>query len=256
MRIWKKIMATALSAALIAGMSMSADAKNWIDGNTPEELNNRVSTSTDEVFTPSVVTDFHASDIPALVPVSPKSLFDKMTGVDVSHYTDACTHVYVDNNGEYGPECKKALNNALYAVGAKNGATITLNLLKYEGGVYKSVAVTEQELEFKMQIPKSLRASTRDFAIIRVNADGTTSYLTDLDTDSKTVTFRTNYFDGYNVYCLAYGGTGCFDAYKPQVTQDAALPTGNVVYVVINGQYVAAKYAYDANGQIVLVPVQ
>ena len=51
--------------------------------------------------------------------------------------------------------------------------------------------------------------------MLRLNADGTVSYLTDLDADPKTITFRTNYFGTYSVYCLVYGGHGCFDAYKP-----------------------------------------
>jgi hypothetical protein len=216
MRIWKKMTALVLAAAVMVGTPLAACAKNaWIDGNTPEELTNRVTTTSGEVIWPSVVTDFHATDLAALVPITPMNVFDVETGANISQYADAATHVYVGNNREYGQIAKSALDSARWAVGAQMGPSFTMNLFLYEGGVYKPRESTIQEMDFVMEIPKSLRDNTRDFAVLRLNADGTVSYLTDLDADPKTITFRTNYFGTYSVYCLVYGGHGCFDAYKP-----------------------------------------
>lgn len=216
MKVWKKMTALVLAAAVMVGTPLAASAKNaWIDGNTPEEYTNRVTTTTGDIIWPSVVTDFHASDLTALVPITPMGVFDAETGANISYYPDASTHVYVANNREYGQLAKGALDTARYAVGAQMGPTFTMNLFLYEGGVYKSRISTVQDMEFVMEIPKSLRDNTRDYAVLRLNTDGTVSYLTDLDTDPRTVTFRTNYFGTYSLYCLAYGGHGCFDAYKP-----------------------------------------
>lgn len=216
MKIWKKMTAVALTAAVIAATPLTASAKNaWIDGNTPEDITNRVETSTGEFIAPSVVTDFYATDLVALVPVSPKGVFDAETRANVSYYADAATHVYVANNREYGQLAKSAIETARTAVGAELGPTFTMNLFLYEGKAYKPLESTTQNMTFIMEIPKSLRSVARDFAVLRLNADGTVSYLTDLDTDSRTVTFETNYFGTYSLYCLAYGGHGCFDAYKP-----------------------------------------
>lgn len=225
MKLWKKTTVLVLAAAVIAGTPLAAKAeKDWIDGNTPEvvvmgdkevEINNRVTTSAGEILWPSVITDFYATDLPALIPITPKHIFDMETRVNVSRYDDAATHVYVANNREYGQLAKAAMNNAKDAVGGQLGPAFTLNLFLYEGKAYKQQISTVQEMEFIMTIPKSLRGITRDYAVLRLNPDGTVSYLTDLDTDPKTVTFRTNYFGTYSLYALAYGGHGCFDAFKP-----------------------------------------
>lgn len=217
MKIWKKMTAMVLAAAVTVGTPLVACAEPnaWIDGNTPEEYTNRVTTTGGNIIAPSVVTDFHASDLVALVPVTPMNVFDVETRADVSYYEDAATHVYVGNNREYGQIAKGALDTACRNTGTQFGPTFTMNLFLYEGGVYKPQESTVQEMEFVLEIPKSLRNSGRDYAVLRLNADGTVSYLTDLDTDPKTVTFRTNYFGTYSLYALAYGGHGCFDAYKP-----------------------------------------
>lgn len=219
MRIWKKMTALVLAAAVAVGTPLVACAEPnaWIDGNTPEELTNRVTTTSGEIIWPSVVTDFHATDLKALVPITPMNVFDMETGANISQYKDASTHVYVANNREYGQLAKSALDSARWAVGAQMGPTFTMNLLLYEGGVYKAKESTVQEMDFVMEIPKSLKDNTKDFAVLRLNADGTVSYLTDLDADPGTITFRTNYFGAYSLYCLAYGGHGCFDAFKPVV---------------------------------------
>lgn len=217
MKIWKKIAALVLAGTVTVGTSLVACAASnaWIDGNTPEELTNRVTTTSGEIIWPSVVTDFHATDLKALVPITPMSVFDAETGANISQYEDAATHVYVANNREYGQLAKSAIDTARLAVGAQMGPTFTMNLFLYEGGVYKVKESTTQEMDFMMEIPKSLIDNTKDFAVLRLNADGTVSYLTDLDADPRTITFRTNYFGAYSLYCLVYGGHGCFDAYKP-----------------------------------------
>lgn len=274
MKTLKRAAAALLATVLVLGMSMTAAANDNdpIDGNTPENIENRVKTSSGETLWPTVITNYHATELSALIPSSTKAEFDAATGVDVSIYDDACTQVYVANNDEYGYLAAAALENALSAVQAKKGPTFTINLFKYEGKAYKPLEYTTQSLLFTLQIPTSLRASTRDFAVLRLNADGTVAYLTDLDTDPKTVTFSTNYFATYGLYCLAYGGKGCFDAYKPAAITAPVVdpatavttttvtvpqePIGTIQYVVIGGQYIAVQYVYDANGQLVLVPVQ
>lgn len=217
MKLWKKMTALVLAATVMVATPLIACAEPnaWIDGNTPEEYTNRVTTTAGAIIWPSVVTDFHASDLKALVPITPMNVFDAETGANISYYPDAATHVYVANNREYGQLARGAVQYASSAVGAEMGPTFTMNLFLYEGGVYKPRLSTVQDMEFVMEIPKSLRDNTKDYAVLRLNADGTVSYLTDLDTDPRTVTFKTNYFGTYSLYCLAYGGHGCFDAYKP-----------------------------------------
>ena len=222
-KTFKKLTALATTIALAATIfivnPVSVQAKNaWIDGDTPEKYENRVKSSFGVIYSPTVVTNFHASTMKALVPSTPKHLIDMETGVNVSHYDDAFSCVFIDDNTEYGDLAKDALNNALSVIpGGTYVSTITINMLKHEGKTYKFIPSTVGEIEFKAAIPKSVYKTYYDYAMLRLNPDGTVSYLTDLDTDPATVTFKTNYFGAYNVYALVYAGDGAFDAYKPVV---------------------------------------
>lgn len=228
MKRFKKWTVLFLTAVMVftgvAVMPMDAEAKkkenHWYDGDTPEEYDNVVETSWGLELTPTVVTNFHAPSVKALVPSSTKAEFDRESGVAVSIYDDAKTVVFADDNGGYGERAEAVLNSALQATSSQKAAVITLNLMKYEGKCYKMVETTTNDLEFKIAIPDSIRKNnnTRDFAMIRINADGSVSYLPDLDDDPYVLTFKTNYFMAYNVYCLAYGPQGAFDAYRPVVT--------------------------------------
>ncbi len=215
LKTWKRFMAVFMMAVLLTGLPVSADAKEWVDGNTPDELSNRVKTSRGAELSPSARTDFHVWHFAGVIPTSPRAFIDRETGVSTSFYDDAYTLFYMCDNGQYGPLAEESLYYALKNAGAEKGDAITINLLKYEGQAFKSIDYTEHDIEFRLAIPDNLVNKDRDFAMLRLNLDGTVSYLTDLDTDSKTLTFQTNYFEGQNVYCLAYGGKGCFDAYKP-----------------------------------------
>ena len=150
--------------AEIGGTPACAEPNAWIDGNTPEELTNRVTTTSGEIIWPSVVTDFHATDLTALVPITPMNVVDMETGANISQYADAASHVYIANNREYGQLAKSALDSARWAVGAQMGPSFTMNLFLYEGGVYKPRESTIQEMDFVMEIPKKLRDISRWFS--------------------------------------------------------------------------------------------
>ena len=217
----------ALAATIFVANPISVQAKNsWIDGDTPEEFDNRVKTSFGTRFRPTVRTNFHASSMKALVPTSPQAEFDLATGANLSLYEDAYSCIFVDNNSEYGELARGTLDGALSVIsGGTYVTTFTLNLLLHEGGVYKLIPNSVNDLEFKAAVPKSLQKSGRDFAMIRLNPEGTVTFLTDLDTDPLSVTFRTNYFDAYNVYAFVYGHKGAFDAYKPVIIPASNVPT-------------------------------
>lgn len=218
MKIMKKLAAVLLASSLFVGMSMVALAgKDPIDGGTPEDLKNRIETSTGLHIKPSIITDYHVWHYDAIVPISPKSYIDTLTGVATSQYSDSYSYFYLSDNYEYGSLAAQSLDIMMKALGAKRHDAVTINLKKYEGMCHKSIECTDGNLEFIWEIPKDLRNKDRDYAIARLNADGSVSVLTDSDTDSKTVTFATNYFKDCNLYCLIYGPKGCFDAYKPVV---------------------------------------
>lgn len=222
-KTFKKLTAAALSLALAATVFVAnpavANAKSdWIDGDTPDNFENRVKSSYGVIYSPSIRTNFHASSMKAVVPFTPRHIVDAETGVNVSQYEDAFSCLFVDDNTEYGDLAKAALDGALSTINEGTYiATITMNLFKHEGDTYKLVPTTVSELEFKVAIPKSVYQSHRDYAMIRLNGDGTVSYLTDMDIDPATLTFKTNYFDVHSVYGFVYGAKGAFDAYKPVV---------------------------------------
>lgn len=228
----KKFIALATACAMLFMLPATVRADDWIDGDTPSSYDNRVVDSLGNVYTPTVRTNFHAPSVRALIPYSSKSLFDQATGVSTSKYADAYSCVYAVDNTGYGTLANTALTSALKTVGGTNVATFTLNLFKYEGSAYKQTATTANDLEFMIYIPTSVRSASRDFALLRLNADGTISYLTDKDTDSYTVTFDTNYFGTNDLYCLAYAPKGAFNAYKvaaPAAAADAGGTTTTTV---------------------------
>jgi hypothetical protein len=223
----KKFIALATACAVFMMLPATVLADDWIDGDTPSSYDNRVIDSLNNVYTPTVRTNFHAPSIRALIPYSSKSLFDKETGVSTSKYSDAYSCVYATENTGYGTLAQTALASALKTVGGTNVTTVTLNLFKYEGSTYKQVTSTADNLEFMVYIPTSVRSAARDFAMIRLNADGTISYLPDQDTDSYTVTFDTNYFGTNDLYCLVYAPKGAFNAYKTAAATTAATASNN-----------------------------
>ena len=227
------VASVALAATVFVVNPVSVQAKNsWIDGDTPEKFENRVKSTYGIIYEPTVRTNFHASSMKAVVPSTPRHLVDMETGVNVSQYDDAFSCVFIDDNTEYGELADVALDNALAIInGGTYVSTITINLLKHEGNTYKLVPATVNEIEFKVAIPKSVYKSYRSYAMIRLNPDGTVSYLTDLDNDPATLTFKTNYFGAYNVYGFVYGAAGAFDAYKP-VVQPVITPVPVAVPVV------------------------
>lgn len=217
-KFMKKLTAVALTVGILVSMIPSGRvyAKNaWIDGDTPEKYTNRVTTSNDLTFAPTVRTNFHAGSIKALIPTSPKSFIDHNTGVDVSYYDDATSFVFVDENNGYGELAKAVLNNAITQVNGTLVTTVTLNLFKYEGKAYKMIESTTDDIQFMVSIPSSVRANTRDYAMVRINRDGSFTYLTDADADPITLTFTTNYFAADDLYALIYAPHGAFDPYKP-----------------------------------------
>lgn len=215
----KKVICALLTICMAAGLfvaaPLNADAKDRIFGDTPDYLDNRVVVGENTIIYPTVVTNYHAETIRALVPTSSKEDFDKATGVDKSIYADAATYVYVVDNYQFGTEAKKSINAKLTEAGAQNLATVTLNLIKYEGYAYKGITSTEQELEFKLGLTDTQKKANKDYAVLRLNKDGSVTVLLDQDTDAGVVTFKTNSFEANNVYCLAMVDKGGFDKYKP-----------------------------------------
>jgi len=215
MRTVKKLMAFVLAAALVTGLSVPAQAKrDWIDGDTPEDQNNRIEPSEGERIRPTVRTNFHAAGVEALIPISPKAVFDQETGVDKSAYEDAYSLVYVCDN-DYGPLAAQVIENTIGDAPIETANALIIHLFSHENDDYRTIENTSQDLTFALMIPDAIRDENRDYAILRLNEDRTMTFLTDLDTDPVTLTFNTNYFGGMNLYCIVYGGKGCFDAYKP-----------------------------------------
>ncbi len=223
MKVFRKMTAILLMVSLLAGTSMVTLAENRdpIDGNTPEDLTNRIETSTGLYMVPSVMTDFNVYHYDAVIPISPKGYIDVLSGTATSQYADAFTHIFITDNRDYGPLAAQSLDLVTTLLGVKRYSAISINLMKYEGLCYKQIDYTPYDIEFVLQMPKELRDKNLDYAIGRLNEDGSVSILTDLDTELKTVTFTTNYFKVYNLYCLLSGPKGCFDAFKPVVAAPA-----------------------------------
>lgn len=236
----KKMIALATAAVMVCAVPFTSQAA-WIDGDTPSNYNNRVVDSYSNIYVPTVRTNFHAPTVSALIPVSSKADMDAASGAAASYYADAETFVYVGENVEYGSSAKTVLNTALTKVGGTNVDTITLNLFKYEGSVYKAVTSTTNNLKFMVSIPQSIRASSRDYAMIRINADGSYTYLTDLDTDAITLTFETNYFAANDLYCLVYAAHGAFDSYKPAAQTTASAATTATTTTTVTTQTTTTK---------------
>lgn len=219
MKQWMKRMIALMLVAVMA-MAVPMNTYAWsIDGNTPEAYTNRAKDSLGNVHGPTVMTNFFAGSIGSLFPVSPVATIDHETKVDVSWYNDAQSVVYVCDNNSYGPMAQKALYGVRDMFGAKNIAAVTLNLFIFEGSLNKLVPSTTGNLQFMVQVPENVRSNYRDYAMLRLNADGTVSILPDLDDDAKTFTFETNYFATDDVYLMVYAAKGAFDAYKPAPVQ-------------------------------------
>ena len=216
----KVLVAVLLAGSMILGSSVQANAwRAWVDGNTPEEYENRVTGSDGITLRPSAVCTFLNPTINALIPISPYYLVDEMTGTTDALKTinpEAHSEVYVMTPESISDGAYTLFQNVERSLGLTRVAFTTLYLFKYDGS-YVPVPTTEKLLQFRIGLQKELIREDRDYALVELNFDGTVNYYLDIDDDKATVTFATNNFTGYNIYALEAGPKGCFAGWEQEI---------------------------------------
>ncbi len=121
-----------------------------------------------------------------------KEALGKGANIDIVLSIDDATSTVTDED--------KALTDTVIKDKYTIGQYVTIDITKTIDG--KEFAVTQlgKEISLTIEVPDSLKADGRTFAIVRLH-DGKADILSDTDSDANTITFKT---DKFSVYAIVY----------------------------------------------------
>lgn len=200
-------MAIAIAAASF--IPFSANAANALDGVSTRQ--NGVKASGDTTINTTIMTNYHAGTVYGVVGISTPATFNQAVSLTKEQIDAGGYPVLYVNDSQCGLLAKKAFNDAAVAVSGNLGAYIEILLFKYADNYNQLIGKAAVPVNITIGIPTSLLSSSREFGMIRLNSDSTTTLLRDLDADSKTITIAT---DQFSEFALVYAEKGSFDLYE------------------------------------------
>ncbi len=234
MRKFKGMMKAAIALVLAGSMmftgSLTAQARQYCDGDTPEDIENYVIGADGVKIHSSIRTTFLTPEIGSLCPITPYMEFDKETGRDVSTYKDARSEMYL-LPAELTDKRIEMLQAAEKGLGVTRVGFTSMYLFRYEGYLIPIIN-TSKLMQFRIGIDRSIVDKDREFILIGLDWNGDVTYYLDIDDDNYTMTFATNDFTGYNMYALEYAPRGSFVTLEAEINQ--GLKKGVTKQTVIN----------------------
>ncbi len=233
----QKMMAGALTAALIAAPSMSVFASSSSAGSSapvviPEEsVEEPVVTVEDEVVAivnASIETTVSAGDAAAVSSIAAipttstvagaKSTVQGVylaTSVNGTAITSGLSNIagsyglgsgevpyarFTNMDADKSTAAKAVIDSAAESLGAEVGPCINIEIGKKSSGKFSLLSSDGAEIAVKIGIPKSFAQDDRTFAVVCVRPGGAVSVLKDTDTDPNTVTVETT--GGQGAYAI------------------------------------------------------
>lgn len=199
----------AITIAAASFIPFSANAANDLSGLSTRT--NGVKASGDTTVNTTIMTNYHAGTVLGVVAISTPATFNQAVSLTKEQLDAGGYPVLYVNDSQCGPLAKKAFNDAAVAVSGNIGANIEILLFKYADNYNQLIGKTAVPVNLTIGIPTSLLSSSREFGVIRLNDNGSTTLLRDLDADSKTLTIAT---DQFGEFALVYAEKGSFDLYE------------------------------------------
>ncbi len=227
----KAAVALILAGSMVFGSYVPAQAaRQYCDGDTPEDIDNCVKGADGVTIRPSIRTTFLTPEIGTLCPITPYMDFDKETGKDVSPNKDARSEMYL-LPAELNDKRIEMLKAAESGLGVTRVGFTSMYLFRYEGNLIP-ITNTSKLMQFRIGIDRSIVDKDREFILIGMDWNGEVTYYLDIDDDNYTMTFATNDFTGYNMYALEYAPRGSFLTLEAEINQ--GLKKGVTKQTVIN----------------------
>lgn len=239
LRFIQKMVAGALTVALVAAPSMSAlaspdygnDYGNSVSGNSSSSSGSSSSsnrTAKDEVLNAvnaAIAADGNGSAVSSIADIPTTSSVAGVTTTVQGVYLATCvsgtaiTTSIADISGSYGltagevpyarfynMDAKKSylakavIDNVAAAVGGTVGPCFNIEIGKKANGRFSLLSQEGGKIAVKVGIPKSFVQDGKTFAVVCVRPGGTVSILQDTDTNPDTVTFETT--GGQGAYAI------------------------------------------------------
>lgn len=215
----QRMMASALTVALVAAPSMSVLASSGSGGSSSKSEDKVI-----EIINESISDggESYVSSI-AEIPVTNTVAGTKSTvqGVYIATSVNgtAITSSLAGIAGSYGLAngevpyarfsnmdvkksnlAKAVIDNAASAIGATVGPCINIEIGKKAGGQFSLLSQEGEKISVKVGIPKSFAQDGKNYAVICVRPGGAVSVLQDTDTNPNTITFDTT--GGQGAYAI------------------------------------------------------
>jgi len=173
--------------------------------------NNVVTSSTGESITSTIPTQVNSGISAALT--THGSVINFAAGLSESEKNDGIHIESRISDSQCGELAKQSLQIAAESVGAKTAHTleIYMGMVGKNGAPQGDIESLLMPIEICLSIPDGIDGSLYDFAVVRLQKDGTFVILPDIGTDSTTINFET---DQFGVFSIIYGEKGSFDTYK------------------------------------------
>lgn len=215
----QRMMASALTVALVAAPSMSVFASSGSGGSSSKSEDKVI-----EIINESISDggESYVSSI-AEIPVTNTVAGTRSTvqGVYIATSVNgtAITSSLAGIAGSYGLAngevpyarfsnmdvkksnlAKAVIDNAASAIGATVGPCINIEIGKKAGGQFSLLSQEGEKISVKVGIPKSFAQDGKTYAVICVRPGGAVSVLQDTDTNPNTITFDTT--GGQGAYAI------------------------------------------------------
>ena len=226
----KAAVALILAGSMVFGSPIHAEARQYWDGDTPDDIENYVKGADGVEIHPSIRTTFLTPEIGTLCPITPYMDFDKETGRDVTKFKDSRSELYL-LPAELNDNRIEMLKAAESGLGVTRVGFTSMYLFRYDGYLIP-ITNTNKLMQFRIGIDRSIVDKDREFILIGMDWNGEVTYYLDIDDDNYTMTFATNDFSGYNMYVLEYAPRGSFLTLEAEINQ--GLKKGVTKQTVIN----------------------
>ena len=215
----QKMMASALTVALVAAPSMSVLASGGSGGSSSKSEDKVIEIINESISDGGESSVSSFAEIPVTNTVAGVKSTVQGVYIATSVNGTAITSGLAGIAGSYGLTAgevpyarfsnmdvnksslaKAVIDNAAAAVGATVGPCINIEIGKKAGGQFSLLSQEGEKISVKVGIPKSFAQGGKTYAVICVRPGGAVSVLQDTDTDPNTITFDTT--GGQGAYAI------------------------------------------------------
>lgn len=168
---------------------------------------NVVSSAEGDKWVSTVPGTYRATDVNGVAVIIPLADVKAAFGVDENAYISMNVV-----NSQHGPLAENSIQDGLKMLAANGISVVRGPEVDIHAYLNRSQVIDiPQPVIMAIGVPDSFRQAGYEYAIIRVQAGGKVSVLTDIRPDSSALVFET---DGFGVFAIVKAPAGSFDLFK------------------------------------------